>query len=711
MQAPKFIKKVGGWFGIKATDGGTVTFVQFLQQLKAGKVEYYTEWVYAGFVKIAQSLARVEWELYQQKGKDVQEVLDSHPLLGLLYTFNGKTTRYEATAKTILGFLLDGEVGWYMGEKRGNKPTAIYVVPKSNYRVLTRDNFGYPTQYEVSTVDGGKLTVPQQDFLVIKNINPNSNERGYSVLEALRDVAETDFYIARWNKNLMKNDAQPSGIVKLPQGALLDEKQQEILRKEVQDAMGGYENAHKVTILGGGAELEQTALNPKDLDFNNGRAFNRDLLLAIIGTPKTLLGLDNGVTKATAETAERIFAKYTLEPILEQVCEWLNEYLVPAFGDNLWLGFHPLASEDREQVLNELDRGYNRWLTTNEARAQVGLDPINGGDYIYMPLSNLPMVGGTQNPAKAQEGLHYIKVKGTSMFGRVGYVAPKKAGYIKSRIAHRGAYKKLLGEEAADKVASKVAEKLEQKNAGKVLKIAVKGFTPEQKLAHWQGYVERKRAQDNNFAKLFASIFEKQKQLVLNNIKNHGAKGAEFKVSAHDLMFEKEAEIKATVAIIEPQYYALVTEGLAMAGEMLGMEPAQITDIPALMEWIKKVADKYGTSVTETTYDQLAGILQSGLQNGDGIYELGNAVEDYFGTVAPARADMIARTESARAMTASEAYAWDSYGIKAVEWYLAGGDPCEICIGNAAKNWTVEQAQKGISDYSHPNCECVFLPL
>jgi len=501
-------------FRKKASDGGEISFVQFLQQLSKGRTNLYTEWVYAGFSKVAYSLARVEWQLFQvAKNGDAKEVQDSHPLLGLLYRFNGKSTRFDAMAKTILGFLTDGEVGWYIGERKGNKPISIHVIMRAGYKVTKKDEFENVVGYGLKQGNDWK-EIPATDLLVIKNVNPSGND-GYPVLSALKDVAETDWFISQWNKNLMKNDGSMSAIVKVP-GAL-DAKQSAILRKQVEDTYAGYENAHKIAVLGNGAEIVNNSVNPKDADFINGRSFNRDLILSIIGAPKTILGLDNGVTKATAETAERIFAKYTLEPIMEQVIEWLNEYLVPTFGDNLWLMFKPFATEDSEQKLNETDKGYNRWLTTNEARAQYGFDPIVGGDSIYMPIINVPMLGGSKS-AGDQKG--YIEIK--AKVSTEKKIASVKAFYIKTRVQNRTAYKNLL----ADAMASGVGDKLNKKNQDNtkvILKIGApaekKELMADNKLRAWETIIMEKRSFDEHLAPLFKQIFQRQKKIILDNLK------------------------------------------------------------------------------------------------------------------------------------------------------------------------------------------------
>lgn len=719
MSIKDFFKRIGS-FGKKTTD--VVSFVQFLENLKKERTSIYTDWVYAGFHTIAQSLARSIWKLYDmKKNGDIQEVEGENALLGLLYTFNGKTTRFDAMAKTILGFLIDGEVGWYMSGKVGNKPTEIQVIAKRNYKINLKDQFGAPSSYSIQTTTGA-INATVEDFFVIKNVNPNSDSEGFAVLEALREVSDTDFYISRWNKNLMKNDATPSSVVELPVGAKFTDQEAKIFKKELESTLGGYENAHKIGILYNGAKFNNTSVSPKDLDFVNGRGFNRDMLLAIIGTPKTLLGLDNGITKATAETAERVFAKYTLEPILEQVIEWLNEYLVPAFGDNLWLDFEPLASEDQEQKLNEMDKGVNRWLTINDAREMSGREPINGGDSIYMPLINMPVAGGV----KPKAGIDFIEIKAQRK-KTIGDT--RKVKYIKQRVSNRNSYKKLVASAIAKKTSDNISKKIDnimgkKDLAGKVIKIGSpvekkvcnegcghKHFDDVQKLFLWNSFIKLKRSVEENFALSFKDkIFKRQRQIVLENLKKQGEKGIEFKFAPKDVLFDLPEQIKTTIEIVSPQYYALATAGLEIAGEVAGEVAPSISEIPALMDWVKKVADKWSEEITNTTYTELSKVLQTGLDEGQSIYELGNNIEDYFGTVAPARADMIARTESARAMTASQAFAYEEFGFKVLEWVLLGENPCEICQANSVKDWTTEEAQKGTINYAHPNCECMFLP-
>lgn len=70
------------------------------------------------------------------------------------------------------------------------------------------------------------------------------------------------------------------------------------------------------------------------------------------------------------------------------------------------------------------------------------------------------------------------------------------------------------------------------------------------------------------------------------------------------------------------------------------------------------------------------------------------------------RAMMIARTESARALSAGTLDAYGRMGIHKVQW-VADPDCCDICDDNNGKVFTIQEAEDLIP--AHPNCECVFV--
>lgn len=74
----------------------------------------------------------------------------------------------------------------------------------------------------------------------------------------------------------------------------------------------------------------------------------------------------------------------------------------------------------------------------------------------------------------------------------------------------------------------------------------------------------------------------------------------------------------------------------------------------------------------------------------------------------PARAEMIANTEYARASTEASAQTYSEANIDQVEW-LAEADACDECETNAgASPYALDGGEQ---PPAHPNCRCALAPV
>jgi HK97 family phage portal protein len=403
-----------------------------LSLLKAGvdrsDIDYYEGWVYACVNKIAKGFAQVEWQLYQQKSKEVVE-LDEHPLLSLMNRFNPKFTRYDSLELMAIYYSLFGRCPLLMIAPEGStKPSELWVIPPQYLTVASKDAEGYALTYRYTV--GTKSTVIDAGLVLdIRNPDPSNPANAFGLIKPLRPVADTDYFAKLWNKNLLINQAQPTGVVEI--AGTMDDKEARQLRRMLEETYSGFENAHRLMILKNGATMKPFSLSPTDMDFQNMRTMNRDEICALFGVPKILLGLDSGYNRATAETAEMVFAKYTLQPMLTKIVEQINEFLTPLFGAGLWIDFDYLVPADKEFELKEREVGYNKWLTPNEIRRDVGLPELTGGDVIYGSLVSVPQIGvGGQKSAK--EAVHEMKLDKPNK--GVPYLKAKRlGGRIKAR--------------------------------------------------------------------------------------------------------------------------------------------------------------------------------------------------------------------------------------------------------------------------------------
>jgi Phage Mu protein F like protein len=169
-------------------------------------------------------------------------------------------------------------------------------------------------------------------------------------------------------------------------------------------------------------------------------------------------------------------------------------------------------------------------------------------------------------------------------------------------------------------------------------------------------------------------------------------------------------------------------EGGKTTRARLGLDPDQweVHD-PHLHEVIKQQAFKFCQSTNETTDGELnqalAELRQEFIEGlvdaGETIPELTRRVQSVFGRLSRDRAEMIARTEAARAVHAASLISAKDSGVVSGKKWLLSGDACPYCHEVAAKfpggtdlDSAFHDDGKG-TDYSdctapplHPNCRC-----
>ena len=165
------------------------------------------------------------------------------------------------------------------------------------------------------------------------------------------------------------------------------------------------------------------------------------------------------------------------------------------------------------------------------------------------------------------------------------------------------------------------------------------------------------------------------------------------------------------VSIIEPTYYEAMTKGAKLASKIASVEYIDITTLPETVKWVKKISKKYATDITELTYEKTIDVIQEGILDGIGTEKLAKNITELYDQMADTRSRVIARTESARSLTAGQSREWGEAGIDKFEWLTAGdSNVSAICQENSMKEWSLKETNMGTVEYSHPNCRCMFLP-
>jgi SPP1 gp7 family putative phage head morphogenesis protein len=120
-------------------------------------------------------------------------------------------------------------------------------------------------------------------------------------------------------------------------------------------------------------------------------------------------------------------------------------------------------------------------------------------------------------------------------------------------------------------------------------------------------------------------------------------------------------------------------------------------------------ADITVQGLNDSTIDRVGNKIAEGLSKGDSYETTAKAVREVVED--PARAELIANTEYARAMTTAAEQTYQELGVEQEEW-LAESDACEECQANAdASPTSVGDDWPNGSVPVHPRCRCAQAPV
>ena len=343
-------------------------------------------WVFACVSRISSAVAETKWRLYSKKnGNEITEILE-HPLLELFDFVNPFHTGLEMMEQTQTYIDLTGEVFWLVLKDAAGQPAEIWVMNPNKIKVIP-DQKMYIKGY-VYENGNNEIPLSVDDVVHIKLPNPKNPFRGQSPLGSVSSDVEAEKFSSQYNRAFFQNSAEPNGVIQF-EGTLTD-SQYERLRYQWNSQYRGTSNSHKVAILEGGASWHTNAITQRDMQFKDLRIMNRDVIMGVYGMPKHILGIAEDVNRANAEASEYTFARWVLKPRLERIKAKLNEQFLPLYSDKtLFIDYDTPVPADIDRNLAIADQGFKSgYITRNEARIKVGLEPMEDGDIFMEPLSS-----------------------------------------------------------------------------------------------------------------------------------------------------------------------------------------------------------------------------------------------------------------------------------------------------------------------------------
>jgi len=653
---------------------------------------YSYSWVYFCVSRIASNLANIDLLLYEQSGDKTEEIPE-HEVLDLLDKANDVMTFYDLVELYSIYMDTAGECFWW--KRRNNRGEIISIYPwlQPNLMEVVPGKEEFVAGY-VYSVPGTNRKVPfdAKDIIHFKYTNPTNPYRGLSPLKAAELSIATDKQAAKWNWRFFSNEARPDVVIEME--GTLSQEQYDRIHNQWGEAHRGTANAHKMTILEGGAKVSSPlGITQKDMDFLEQRKYSRDEIFIIFGVPIGLVVQENS-NRAVADTAKAVFINETIIPKMKKFVSTLNEFLLPEYDDagKLSLDFIDPTIEDAESKANFYKVAVNNGImSVNEIRTREGLPLIKDGNALYLPANLTPigMVDEVKSPTRQLTRKRRTKEKVMK-----GIIAKELKKYEKT---DGSAMRKK--DIKAFEILSKMKVKEEEK-------LTPSGIKESDKQLHWQALIKKTNANEAKMKIMLQGLFDQQRENVLPTIKG--------RTRPIDYKFDTKVEAKIFVKEFEPFVQELIAEHGEDAFEMLGM--TGFVDVNAsTAKYMETDGLAFCKSVNVTTKEKISKQIAVGMEQGESINQIRKRIDSVFVVAIKERSLVIARTEVARSTNFAivEAYK-QSKVVASKEWLTALDERvCAICMSMHGEVVAVNKSfSAGPSEPpAHPLCRCTTLPV
>jgi HK97 family phage portal protein len=624
---------------------------------------------------------------------DYEEVTEPHPAIKLLQWANPISVGYElATIRHIYMELTGNAYLHPVIDARLGVPVELWTMPSQWTYVIPakRDSGELVEAYGYGQTPIEMKRFELDEVIHFKRPNPTSQFYGLGKVESAWGAVTANDALHTMDTALYSNHARPDYAVIIKSGASDTAIKQ--FEEQVNAKLKGTRNTGKFLTIGGDVQIIPMQWPPKDLA---GRDNIVEEIASVFGVPLARLR-GNDPVKANSEEGNVAWQRDTILPMLTYDEERLNSDYLPLWNINedSFLAYdNPVPEDavyDRETRVAYVNSGI---IARNEAREELGMEPVDGGDELLVPTTVQPI-------KKAGED----KPDPMAMAAGLGKFPPKKPKEPK--------------EPAKARVDVCVHVKQDASNT-------TREGESETRLEHLQRAVKAAlSARMRECVRAFHSYDWTQKKDVLGDLDKFME---ELRKSSDDWGDKLADEI-------EPTLRSIIIEGGKFGLDQVDADIGMFgVHNPAVRDFIQGYVPKLAGAIDATTMDAIHTTLTNAIGEGASIVDMAQQLRE-CSAFSAYRCETIARTESARAYASGQERGWMESGVVEGKRWLAAPDCCEFCaevgeqfgentvrLGEAffKRGHTLEAGGKTMSlDYSdieseplHPNCRCGTVPV
>lgn len=311
--------------------GGMPEVLRFLGSVRPKRLLANWETAGADQLGVIQRLANVPVVSVEPLG--LREVVTMGTSTGTFVGegFGQHNTRQEFVEVSQQHLDLTGEAWWVVARGAGKTPLELWPV-RPDRMAPVPDPKTYLSGYEYTSPDGQTIPLGLDEVIFLRMPNPADPYRGMGPVQSLLTNLDAVKYTAEWNRNFFANSAEPGGIIQIPEGKRLEDAEFNELRARWQEQHRGVANAHRVAIIEHGTWVDRK-YTQRDMQFVELQQVGREIIREAFGMHIQFLGgSDVGHSRAEAEAAEVIFARWKVKPRCGRIKGALNGELLKLYG-------------------------------------------------------------------------------------------------------------------------------------------------------------------------------------------------------------------------------------------------------------------------------------------------------------------------------------------------------------------------------------------
>lgn len=665
-------------------------YYSFMQQrygtdyTSRNRLNAYKNIVYDCVTLIGEQCGSYEPKFMRRRGDQLVDIND-HELLRLLDKPTGKDMAVENFSKfdlfegTASYQELQGDAFWLMGlGGMSGRPRTITLLRPDKVGTDVNSR-GEILGYFIRKADGSSIPLNINEILRFPLFNPKDPYKGLGRVEAGADYILSDEYTSRYTKNFFLNNAGLSGILSV-KGEITKQAFRKMTRAW-REKYEGVDNAGKVMIAReSDASFTKIGLGLNELDMTNLRKMSLEDVAMLFKVPLPLLGKLSegaGFGRANIEVLEYIFAKYKIDTMFKRYDDVLQFALQRYYGETDIIVRHQnIIPDDKEFLLNARDKGVHRWLTPNEIRNTEGLDPVDGGNELFVGINQIPL---------NESGTTVDTSKGLTI-----------------------------------KIIRKQAEKTDTEIN------AENKETFRSRLMRNQGKYEKA------FRKKLDPVMEKQRHEALTNLEAHGSAMTK---DAGQSLFDEPAYDALMVQELSPVLLDLTQQQGALALVFAGDTENEFRVTAPIASFVRQNIERAAKNFNDETSERLIATLTQGISDGESLQKLKNRVNTVYDDLSGYRGERLSRTETLKSSNNATVWAYRQTGyVKAKQWVVNPGS-CPQCDEFEGKVIPLDDAFLGVGEsytYTdengqeqtitntydtvaepplHPNCRCTIIPI